>query len=154
MRLLFVLALLLFATAAAAAPDEDAATPVNVSAKPLARTAASSFSHGQALTRQNDWAGAETAYRDAAQLGRQFREAWNGLEDALRTLRKLDESLKAYQEALRRRPEYPQALEYLGEAYVQLGPLKDARDVLARLRPLDAREADELARAIARAAKR
>jgi tetratricopeptide (TPR) repeat protein len=58
---------------------------------------------------------------------------------------------KAY---LRLRPRYPQALEYLGEAYVHLGRLDDARAVLGRLRPLDPREADELAEAIARASKR
>ena len=62
--------------------------------------------------------------------------------------------MKAYQEALRLRPQYPQALEYLGEAYVQLGRLAEAREVLARLEPLDPKEADELARAIAQAARR
>ena len=61
---------------------------------------------------------------------------------------------KAYQEALRLRPLYPQALEYLGEAYVQLGRLAEAREVLARLKPLDPKEADELAQAIAQAARR
>ena len=62
--------------------------------------------------------------------------------------------MTAYREALRLRPAYPQALEYLGEAYVQLGRLAEAREVLERLRPLDAKEAAELAQAIAKATKR
>src|SRR5260370_547750 len=80
--------------------------------------------------------------------------AWNGLGYALRKQRRFDESVSAYREALRLRPNYPQALEYLGEAYVELGRLAEARAVLERLRRLDPREADELAQAIAKAAKR
>ena len=44
---------------------------------------------------------------------------------------------------------YAQALEYLGQAYVEPGKLHEAASVLAGLRPLDAKEADELAQAIA-----
>ena len=62
--------------------------------------------------------------------------------------------MKAYLEALRLRPNYPQALEYLGHAYVEMGRLDDARAVHARLLPLDPREAHELAQAIAKAARR
>src|SRR5439155_714167 len=58
------------------------------------------------------------------------------------------ESLQAYDEALRLRPNYPEALEYLGEAYVKLGRLDDARRVLDRLRPLDTGRAKELAEVI------
>ena len=81
-------------------------------------------------------------------------EPWNGLGYALRQQRRWDEAVNAYREALRLRPSYPQALEYLGHAYVEMGRLDDARAVLVRLRPLDSREADELAGAIARAAPR
>src|SRR5207245_9775576 len=38
-----------------------------------------------------------------------FPEAWNGLGHALRKRGKFEESVKAYQEALRLRPQYPQA---------------------------------------------
>ena len=61
------------------------------------------------------------------------------------------DSLDAYHEALRLRPDFPEALEYLGEAYVKMGRLDDARRILARLRPLDAHRADELADEIAKA---
>ena len=150
MRLVLVSAVLLLATGAAANPDDDVSTP----APPAAVTAESRFNQGQALARQNDWAGAEQAYREATQLRPAFPEAWNGLGHALRKRGALEESVKAYQEALRLRPRYPQALEYLGEAYVKMGKLAEAREVLARLRPLDPNEADELAQAIAQAAQR
>ena len=146
MRLLLGLALVLWAAGAAAAPDEDIEVP--------AGPAESRFNHGQALARQNDWAGAEGAYRDAARLRPELPEAWNGLGYALRKQGRLDEAVQAYREALRLRPKYPQALEYLGQAYVQQGRITDARAVLARLRPLDREEAEELARAIAKAARR
>src|SRR5437867_10859862 len=146
MRLALVAAVLLLATGAAANPDDDASAPAP--GQPAAVTAESRFSQGQALARQNDWAGAEQPYREATELRSAFTEAWNGLGHALRKRGKFEESVKAYQEALRLRPLYPQALEYLGEAYVQLGRLAEAREVLARLKPLDPKE--EIGRASCR----
>ena len=40
-------------------------------------------------------------------------EAWNGLGHSLKNLGRFDDSVSAYQVALRIRPQYPQALEYL-----------------------------------------
>jgi cytochrome c-type biogenesis protein CcmH/NrfG len=62
--------------------------------------------------------------------------------------RNYPDALAAYAEALRLRPQYPQALEYLGETYVAMGKLDDARGTLAKLKPLDAALADKLAHAI------
>ena len=80
--------------------------------------------------------------------------AWNGLGYTLRQQGKYEESIRAYYEALRLRPGYPEALEYLGEAYVQMGRLDDARKLLEQLRAQGAKEADDLARAIAEAQSR
>ena len=74
----------------------------------------------------------------------EFPDAWNELGFALRNQGRYAESLDAYHEALRQRPDFPEALEYLGEAYVKMGRLDDARAVLARLRVLDAARAAEL----------
>jgi tetratricopeptide (TPR) repeat protein len=112
------------------------------------------FNEGRALAEARDWPAAERKYREAIELDPALPEPWNGLGYALRQQRRWDESVKAYLEALRLRPSYPQALEYLGHAYVEMGRLDDARAVLARLRPLDPAEADELAQAITRAARR
>jgi Flp pilus assembly protein TadD len=153
MRFPAVLAVLIFPALVAANPDTDIDVPAR-SATPAAPTAESRFEQGQTLVRQSDWAGAATAYREATRLRPAFPEAWNGLGHALRKQGRFDESVIAYREALRLRPAYPQALEYLGEAYVQLGRLAEAREVLERLRPLDPKEAAELAHAIAKAAQR
>jgi tetratricopeptide (TPR) repeat protein len=92
-----------------------------------------------------------TRKEDTGMIGRGVRF---GVAVALATLGHLGrypESLQAYGEALRLRPDFPEALEYLGEVYAGLGRLDDARRVLERLRPLDARRAGELAEAIGRA---
>jgi tetratricopeptide (TPR) repeat protein len=56
----------------------------------------------------------------------------------------------AYDRALKLRPRYPEALEYLGEAYVKMGRLDDARKILDRLKPLDTARAKELEEEIAK----
>ena len=67
---------------------------------------------------------------------------------ALRHVGRYADSVAAYEQALRLRPAFPEALEYLGEAYVMMGRPDDARRVLDRLKPLDAARAKELAEAI------
>jgi tetratricopeptide (TPR) repeat protein len=143
------LAWLALATVAHAVDDAPLRVPEGGAATAQAR-----FNEGRALAERRDWPGAERKYREAIQLDPALPEPWNGLGYALRQQRRWDESVKAYLEALRLRPSYPQALEYLGHAYVEMGRLDDARAVHARLAPLDPREAAELARAIARAARR
>jgi cytochrome c-type biogenesis protein CcmH/NrfG len=151
MTVLLVLVLLLMPVAAARAVDDD---PLPVPQGAPAVSAQSRFNDGLALARKKDWAGAEQAYRDALRLDPSMPEGWNGLGFALRNQKKYPESIAAYEEALTRRPKYAQALEYLGEAYVQMGRLDEARAIHTRLQPLDAREARELAKAIEKAARR
>lgn len=140
---------LAMATTAAAVDDPPLREPEGGGLSAPAR-----FNEGRALAERRDWAAAERKYREAIVLDPSLPEPWNGLGYALRQQGHWDESVKAYHEALRLRPDYPQALEYLGHAYVAMGRLDDARAVLARLRPLDPAEANELADAIARAVRR
>ena len=151
MTLLLALILLLTPAAAVRAVDSE---PVPVPQGAPAVTAPSRFNDGLALAKKKDWPAAERAYREALSLDPALAEAWNGLGFALRNQKKYPESITAYEHALKRRPNYVQALEYLGEAYVQLGRLDEARAIHARLHPLDAREARELAKAIDKAARR
>jgi len=143
------LAALTMASVAHAVDDPPLRVPDSGAASAQAR-----FNEGRTLAEGRDWPAAEHKYREAIQLDPTLPEPWNGLGHALRQQRRWDESVSAYLEALRLRPNYSQALEYLGEAYVEMGRLDDARAVHARLQPLDPREADELAQAIARAARR
>ncbi len=136
-----------------AAPVPRWSSPPAQSAPPT-KTAEDHYDQGRLYAQQKAWAKAEEAYRQAIVQRAAFPEAWNGLGYALRHQKKYDESVRAYEEALRLRPDFPEALEYLGEAYVQMGRLPDARAVLDRLRSLDPKEAEELAKAIAAASKR
>ena len=49
---------------------------------------------------------------------------------------------------MRLRPNYPQALEYLGEAYVQMGKRDEAGRILDQPRPLEQVQAAALERAL------
>ena len=156
MALVFVaLFLLLLAPEPALAADTGPVDEPKVSPRaPSPPSAEARYNAGAVWAKKKDWRQAEVAYADATRLRPAFPEAWNGLGFALRNQGRYDESIRAYQEALRLRPNFPQALEYLGHAYVQMGRLEEAKAVLGRLRSLDPREADELAQAIARAARR
>jgi tetratricopeptide (TPR) repeat protein len=141
-------ATLLAAQDARAAGDDPVPEPQPTGSPSLASTAPRLTNEGLALANAGNWAGAEEKYRAAIRADRKIPEAWNGLGHALKKQARYDAALAAYDEALRLRPSYPQALEYLGETYVELGRLDDARAVLAKLQPLDAQLASRLAQAI------
>jgi tetratricopeptide (TPR) repeat protein len=137
----------------ALAPSTTLAEPSTPSADPVrqppaAPSAESEYNRGVRARLAKDWPTAAEAFRGAIKHRAAFPEAWNELGYALRNQGHYAESIKAYDEALRLRPNYPEALEYLGEAYVKLGRSDDARRVLDRLRPLDAKLAQELAEVI------
>jgi tetratricopeptide (TPR) repeat protein len=118
---------------------------------PASADAQSEYNRGVRARVAEDWPTAAEAFRRAVTHDRAFADAWNELGFALRKQARYEESLSAYAEALRLRPEFPEALEYLGEAYVMMGRLEDAHRVLTRLRTLDTGRAQELAEVIARA---
>lgn len=139
-------ALALTPSATLAEPSTPSADPVRQ--PPATPSAESEYNRGVRARLAKDWPTAADAFRGAIKYRAAFPEAWNELGYALRNQGRYAESIKAYDEALRQRPNYPEALEYLGEAYVKLGRLDDARKVLDRLRPLDAKLAKELAEVI------
>lgn len=139
--------LALVAGAAPVFADSTAPAPLPRST-PAGGTAEDELNRGLRATAAKDWLTAEAAFRRATQLARTSAEAWNGLGHALRQQGRYAPSLAAYDEALRLKPDFPEALEYVGEAYVKLGRMDDARRVLDRLRPLDAARAAELAKII------
>ena len=59
---------------------------------------------------------------------------WTRLGYAYRRLGAYDQSLAAYGKALALNPSNRGALEYLGEAYLQMGKVDEARQVAAKLR--------------------
>ena len=60
--------------------------------------------------------------------------AWNYMGFSLRHLKRYDEALAAYGKALKIKPKHKGALEYLGDLYLQIGDLEQAR---AQLKILD-----------------
>lgn len=144
-----LLALILTATTSFAAGGPPAAVPAGQK-----MTAESRYNDGLALKGKKDWTGAETAFRQATVLKPNFHEAWSELGHALKREQRFDDSIRAYQKALALKADYPPALEYLGEAYAALGRKAEAEEQLAKLRPLDAKLADQLAAFIANPDKR
>jgi tetratricopeptide (TPR) repeat protein len=143
----------LAAVVSALAPSLGFAEPSPRAVEPLrqptaAPTPESEFNRGARARLAKDWPAAEKAFRGAIALRANYAEAWNELGYALRNQGRYADSVKAYDEALRLKPNFPEALEYLGEAYMKLGRIDDARRTLDRLRPLDAKLAQELAEVI------
>jgi tetratricopeptide (TPR) repeat protein len=56
-----------------------------------------------------------------------MHEAWNYVGFTSRKLGEYDKALAAYDEALRLKPDYAEAIEYRGEAYVWMNRLEDAK---------------------------
>ena len=143
-----VAVLALSANPALADPSESSPVVEERRQSPAEASAQTEYLRGVRARVVADWPAAESAFRDAIVLEPAHAEAWNELGYALRNQGRYGESLDAYHEALRLRPDFPEALEYLGEAYVKMGRVEDARRVLARLRDLDVERARELAEVI------
>ena len=60
-------------------------------------------------------------------------DAWNYMGYSLRHLKQYDNALAAYEKALQIKPKHKGALEYLGELYLQIGQLEEARVQLKHL---------------------
>ena len=80
------------------------------------------------------------AYKEATRADRKAYFAWNGMGFCQRMLGDNDAALKSYERALKIEPGFPQAVEYRGEAYLNLGRLDEAKaaymDLFARERAL------------------
>lgn len=76
---------------------------------------------------------ARDKFRSAATDDPKMKEAWNMLGFTSRKLGKYEDSLKAYDEALKLDPVYPEATEYRGELFLLMGRLEDAKGAYASL---------------------
>lgn len=93
---------------------------------------------------QRSYREAVTSFIDAVAADQKMYEAWNYLGFANRHLGNYDDSLSAYAKALEINPNFPDAIEYRGEAYLGLNRIEEAKGAYMALfrdsRPL----ADEL----------
>ena len=79
-------------------------------------------------------------YKEATRADRSAYYAWNGIGFCQRMQGDYEAALSAYDRALKIKPGFPQAVEYRGEAYLNLGKLEEAKvaymDLFGRERPL------------------
>jgi tetratricopeptide (TPR) repeat protein len=76
-------------------------------------------------------------YRSAVKLNSRHHEGFGSLGYALRKIGQYDEALKAYDRALKMKPNYAEALEYRAEAYLGLNRVDDVKLDYQRLVGLD-----------------
>src|SRR5262249_56015470 len=129
MRRLYALLCLLLLTvvpSALAVLSDDGSPPVVAPGDPDQAAARAAFQQG-------DWQG--VVDNMAKVIGRRpwDDDAYNLMGFAYRKLGNYRQALVHYQRALDLNPHHRGVLEYLGEAYVDLGCLAQARDTLARL---------------------
>ena len=72
-------------------------------------------------------------FRSAAATDPSMKEAWNMVGYTSRRLGDYEESLMAYDKALKLQPDYPEAIEYRAELFVLTGRFADAKAAYASL---------------------
>lgn len=79
-----------------------------------------------------------------------YHEAWNLIGFSSRHLKDYDHALEAYNKCLQLKPDYTLAREYLGEAYLEMGKLDQAREQLSWLQSnaSASQDAKDLAKAV------
>lgn len=77
------------------------------------------YQKGVEATNSGDFEKAIGFFQDVLKINPDDADAWNMLAHAQRMTGKIDESLVNYKKALELQPDFPQAREYLGEAYLQ-----------------------------------
>ena len=77
------------------------------------------YDQGMQATGQGDFKYALSLFQQALENDPQNPDILNMLAHSQRMVGKIDESIATYQRALALKPDFPQAREYLGEAYLQ-----------------------------------
>jgi tetratricopeptide (TPR) repeat protein len=97
---------------------------------------------------EKNWAKAIDRYQQAVAAKPDFFEAYSDLGYAYRKTGDYQRALAAYDRALQINPEYPNALEYLGETYLKLTRLDDAKSTYMKLFGVDREQAAVLMNAM------
>lgn len=113
----------------------------------------SDYERAVALIWAEEYAAAEPLLQAAVKRNGRNPDAWNYLGFVHRKLGNFSDAQSYYFNALRLDPEHLQAMEYLGELYLQTGQPELARELLGRLEalcPAECEARDMLAAAIKR----
>ena len=100
---------------------------------PRARASDVDYAAGIDAFEEEDWPAVVANMRKVVERRPHHDNAWGRLGYAYRKLQRYDESIAAYKKSLELNPRNRASLEYLGEAYLDLGRMADAREVLGRL---------------------
>lgn len=87
--------------------------------KPAAGESGSLYEKGVAAVKAQKYAEALPLFEKANQLDKDNPDTLNMLAYTQRKLGKIETAIENYNRALKLRPNFPQAREYLGEAYIQ-----------------------------------
>lgn len=118
--------------------------------------AGSDMGKAKAQIEQNDWPAAVARLEKYVKDNPSDPDGFNLLGYSLRQLKRYPEAIQHYKEALRLDPQHRGALDYLGQAYVQLKELDKAKELLASLDKICGPQCEqylELKKAIAKAEK-
>lgn len=129
-------------------PLQAAGTP-----KPQETTSSESeelYELGKAAADREDFALALEYFEKAHEVAPKNPDVLNMLAYSLRKTGEIDRAIEVYHEALKLRPQFPEAREYLGEAHLQAA-LREI-DTLRGYGAEAAEEAEELAAALKKAA--
>ena len=108
---------------------------------------------GKSAQATEKFAKALARFEEAIKIHEPYAEAWSMIGYCSRNVGDLRRAFDAYDRSLAIDPEYEEAHEYLGEAYVMSGNLEKAREQLAWLEAKKSDEAKELSEAIEAAEK-
>ena len=100
-------------------------------------SAAVQYDLGLAQLKEKKYEEAVTSNKKALELKPEWADAYNNLGLAYAGLSRWKEAVTSYSEAVRLIPEYAGALYNLGIAYVRLGQTSTAREIVAKVRPLN-----------------
>lgn len=101
--------------------------------EPVIPAPTSELTQARQLIGQKNWAGAIDVLDRFTRANPSNADGFNLLGYSLRHLKRYDESLAAYNQALTIDPKHRGAHEYIGEAYIQLGRLDKAKQHLDAL---------------------
>lgn len=100
---------------------------------PRARSSDSDYADGREAFLRKDWAATIEALLKVVERRPHHDNAHNMLGFAYRKLGDYNRAFYHYEKALELNPRHKQALEYLGEGYLELGRVEDAKAVALRL---------------------
>ena len=126
-------AVLILAAASLLAPTDRAAAVFSGEMSPTVRSGDSDYADGVEAFEAEDWPAAITALAKVVERRPHHDNAWSLLGYSLRKSGNHERALDAYGRALSINPHHRGAMAYLGEAYLDLGRVRDAKILLIRL---------------------